>query len=46
MPEEHSKILKYNQNQKSMMISFVIYVDMESLINNKIPTCNNNPHQN
>ena len=25
MPEEHNKIIEYNQNQKSMMISFVIY---------------------
>ena len=30
MSEEHSKIHKYNENQKSMMISFVIYADMES----------------
>ena len=44
MPEEYNKILKYDQNLKSMMILFVMYADMESLLN-KIQTCDSNPHQ-
>ena len=44
MPEEYNKILKYDQDQKSMMILFVMYADMESLLN-KIQTFDSNPHQ-
>ena len=43
MLEEYYKILKYNQEQKSMKISFVIYTDIESLpeiTHNK--TCDSN----
>ena len=31
MPDEDSKILKYNHGEKSMMQPFVIYFDFESL---------------
>ena len=30
MPEEYNKILKFNQEQKSMKIPFVIYANMKS----------------
>ena len=32
MPEEHNKILKYNQGEKSMKVPFIIYADLESLL--------------
>ena len=31
IPEEYNNILKYNQDEESMKIPFVIYVDMKSL---------------
>ena len=31
MPEEDSKILKYNHSEKSMKVSFIVYADFESL---------------
>ena len=44
MPEEDNKILKYNHGEKSMSVSFVIYADLESLLE-KMSTCNNNPEK-
>ena len=44
MPEEYNKILKYNQGEKSMKVSFVIYADLMSLLE-KMKTCNNNPEK-
>ena len=32
MPEEDNKILKYNQGEKSMKVPFIIYADLESLL--------------
>ena len=32
MPEEDSKILKYNQGEKSMKVPFIIYADLKSLL--------------
>ena len=32
MPEEDNKILKYNQREKSMKVLFIIYADLESLL--------------
>ena len=32
MPEEDNKILKYNQREKSMKVPFIIYADLESLL--------------
>ena len=42
MPEKDNKILKYNQGEKSMKVSFIIYTDLEPLLE-KINTCHNNP---
>ena len=41
MPEEDNKILKYNHGEKSMRAPFVIYADLEFLLE-KINTCHNN----
>ena len=32
MPEKDNKILKYNQGEKSMNVPFIIYADLESLL--------------
>ena len=32
MHKEDNKILKYNHGEKSMKVSFVIYSDLESLL--------------
>ena len=42
MPSEDTKILKFNQYQKSDKASFIIYADLECLIE-EIDGCNNNP---
>ena len=42
MPEKDNKILKYNQGEKPMKVPFVIYADLESLLE-KMNTCHNNP---
>ena len=42
MPKEDNKILKYNHVEKAMKVPFIIYADLESLIQ-KISTCHNNP---
>ena len=44
MPEEDNKILKYNHGEKSMTAPFIIYVDLECLLE-KMSTCYNNPKQ-
>ena len=44
MPEEHNKILKYNQGEKSMKVPFIIYADLERLLE-KMNTCHNNPEK-
>ena len=44
MPKEDHKILKYNQGEKSMKDSFIIYADLESLLE-KMNTCHNNPEK-
>ena len=44
MPEEDNKILKYNHGEKSMKIQFIIYTDMESLLE-KIDTWHSNPEK-
>ena len=40
MPKEDNKILKYNQGEKYMKVPFIIYADLESLLE-KISTCDN-----
>ena len=42
MPKEGNKILKYNHGEKSMKTPFIIYADLECLLE-KIDTCQNNP---
>ena len=42
--EQFNKILKYNQDQNSMNIPFLIYGDTESLLE-KIQTRENNPEK-
>ena len=42
MPNENNKILKYNPGEKCIRVPFVIYVDLECLLE-KICTCSNNP---
>ena len=44
MPEKDNKILKYNQGEKSMKVPFIIFADLESLLEN-INTCHNNPEK-
>ena len=44
MPEEDNKILKYNEGEKSMKARFMIYADLECLLE-KMNTCHNNPEK-
>ena len=44
MPEKDNKISKYNHGEKSMKIPFVIYADLESLLE-KMNACHNNPEK-
>ena len=41
MSNEDNKILKYNHGEKSMKAPFIIYADLESLLE-KMNTCHNN----
>ena len=41
MPNEDNKIIKYNQGEKSVKAPFIIYADLECLLE-KISTCYNN----
>ena len=42
MPEEDDKILKYNHGEKSLKVPFIIYIDLECLLE-KIRFCLNHP---
>ena len=42
MPKEDNKILKYNHGEKSMNVPFIIYADLESLLE-KMNTCHSDP---
>ena len=44
MPNEDNKIIKYNQGEKSIRYPFIIYADLECLLE-KISTCYNNPEE-
>ena len=44
MPKKYNKILKHNQREKSVKVSFIIYADLESLLE-KINTCHNNDNK-
>ena len=41
MPNKDNKIIKYNQGEKSIRSPFIIYADLECLLE-KISTCYNN----
>ena len=44
MPDEDRKILKYNPGEKSLKVSWIIYADLECLVE-KIGTWQNNPEK-
>ena len=44
MPNEDNKILKYNHGEKPMKAPFIIYADLESLLE-KMNTCYDNPEK-
>ena len=44
MPNEDNKILKYNQGEKSIKSPFIIYADLECLLQ-KLSNCYNNPEE-
>ena len=44
MPTKNNNIIKYNNGEKSMKLLFVIYADLECLLE-KMSTCINNPNE-
>ena len=44
MPEEYNKTLKYHEGEKSMKSPFIVYADLECLLE-KRNTCHNNPEK-
>ena len=44
MPEEYNKLLKYNEGEKSVRLPFIVYADLECLLE-KMNTCHNNPEK-
>ena len=44
MPTKINNIIKYNQGEKSIKLPFVIYADLECLLE-KVSTCQNNPNE-
>ena len=44
MPEEYNKIFKCNEGEKSMRVPFIIYGDLECLLE-KMNICHNNPEK-
>ena len=44
MPIEYNKTLKYNHGEKPMKVPFIVYADLESLLE-KMSTCHNNPEK-
>ena len=44
MPTKGNNIIKYNHGEKSMKVPFVIYADLECLLE-KMGTCMNNPNE-
>ena len=43
MPTKANNIIKYNHGEKSMKVPFVIYADLEFLL--EMSTCINNPNE-
>ena len=44
MPTKDNNIIKYNQGEKSIRLPFVVYADLECLLE-KMNTCQNNPNE-
>ena len=44
MPTKDNNIIKYNDGEKSMKVPFIIYADLECLLE-KMSTCINNPNE-
>ena len=44
MPEKDNKILKYNNGENSMKAPFIIYADVDCLLE-KMHSCQNNPEE-
>ena len=44
MPTKNNNIIKCNQGEKSIKLPFVIYADLECLLE-KMSTCQNNPNE-
>ena len=44
MPTKDNNIIKYNQGEKSIKLPFVIYADLECLLE-KMSTCTKNPDE-
>ena len=44
MLTKNNNIIKYNQGEKPIKLPFVIYVDLEYLLE-KMSTCQNNPNE-
>ena len=44
MPSKDNNIIKYNHGEKSMKLPFLIYADLECLLE-KMSTCQNNPNK-
>ena len=44
MPTKDNNTIKYNQGEKSIKLPFVVYADIECLLE-KISTCQNNPNE-
>ena len=44
MPTKDNNIIKYNQGEKSIKLPFVVYADLECLLE-KMSTCKNNPNE-
>ena len=44
MPTKNNNIIKYNQGEKSLELPFIIYADLECLLE-KIDSCYNNPEE-
>ena len=44
MPNEDNKILQYNHGEKSVRAPFIVYADLESLLE-KMDTCHDNPEK-
>ena len=44
MPTKNNNIIKYNQGEKYIKLSFVVYADLECLLE-KMSTRQNNPNE-